>query len=160
MSPQEQELTMDQPVERIMVTDVGTVQVGTTVKEAAALMEHKGYGCLVVVSGNLAIGIVTERDIVHNITAEGIDPSKVLIQDIMSTPLITVTNKSTIRQAAEKMSTYEVRKMVITDTQGRLTGLVTAGDIAHWLAELKDFSDPALNAIARMKRKREEEPYG
>ena len=77
----------------------------------------------------------------------------------MSTPLITVRATATIREVAEKMCVYEIRKMVVTDDQGRLVGLVTAGDLANWLAEQKNYSDPALNAIARLKMSCDNGPY-
>jgi CBS domain-containing protein len=148
----------DQPVQTIMSDIVVGVDQDTQVKEAALLMRKKGYGCLIVVSGTTAMGIVTERDIVHKITAEGVNPSKVFIQDIMSTPLITVDVKATIRQVAEKMSEYGVRRIVVTEREGRLAGLVTAGDLAKWLAAQKDYLDPTLNAIARIRTGKG--PYG
>jgi CBS domain-containing protein len=137
-----------------MAENVVGIDQNTTVKQAASVMEQKGYGCLIIVSGSVAIGIVTERDFVHKIVAQGVDPSKVLIQDIMSTPLITVSKKETIRQTAENMCKYGVRRMVVVDESGRLAGLVTAGDLAKWLAGLKEYLDPTLNAMARIKTKR------
>ncbi len=159
MSTQKQEQPLERPVLEIMTSEVSVVEMWTTVRQAASLMAKSGCGCLVVVRGNLAVGIVTERDIVHKITAEGVDSEKVMIQHIMSTPLITVASNASIREAAEKMSTYEIRKIVVVDKVGKLVGLVTAGDLAHWLAELNQFSDPALNAIARLKMKGADGPY-
>ncbi|MHB1868742.1 MAG: CBS domain-containing protein [Nitrososphaerales archaeon] len=150
---------LKQSVELIMTSDVTAVQQDTAVRKAASIMAKKGFGCLIVVAGNLAVGIVTERDIVHKVTAEGIDPSKVLIQDIMSTPLITVDRKATLREAAEKISAYGVRGMVVTFENGKLIGLVTAGDFARWLAAQENYSDPALNAMARMRRGGIGSPY-
>ncbi len=148
----EESQPFEQPVSLIMTTNLVVVEEGTLVRKAASIMAEKECGCLIVVSGYLAVGIVTERDVVRKVTAEGIDPSKLLIQDIMTTPLITVTQKATIRETAEKMSTYGVRRMVVTDETGRLVGLVTAGGLAEWLASLKNYTDPTLNAIARVKR--------
>lgn len=137
-------------VEEIMVEDVPVVNVDENVKNVAALMEKKEYGCLIVVDADIAVGIVTESDIVLKVTAEGIDPSKVLVQDIMSSPLISVTNKASVRDAATKMSTFKVRKLVVTDEKGRLVGLVTSVDLAKCLSAQKNFSDVTLNALAKI----------
>ncbi len=137
-------------VGKIMVTDVPVVNVDKNVKEAAALMEKKDYGCLVVIDADIAAGIVTESDIVLKVTAEGVDPSKVLVQDIMSSPLIRVTNKASIRDVAEKMSTLKVRKIVVTDENGGIIGLVTAIDLAKWLSAKNNYSDLTLNALAKV----------
>ncbi len=142
-----------------MVTDVHVVRTKTTVKEAAAVMAKEGHGCVIVVRADIAVGIVTERDIVHKVTSEGVDPSKIRVEDIMSTPLITVTPEVTIMEAAEKMSSFEIRRIVVVGDNGRLVGLLTAGDIARWLAKQKDYSDPALNAIARLKMSSTGGPY-
>ena len=154
---------MDAPAEglvrSIMVTDVHTVWSATSVLETASIMEREGHGCVIVVDDNIAIGIVTERDIVHRVTASGIDPSKVRVQDIMSSPLITIPPGVTIKEAAQKMSAYEIRRIVVASEDGRLFGLLTAGDIAKWLAKQADYSDPALNAIARLKVPSAEAPY-
>ncbi len=150
------EQTQQHLAEEIMATDVLAVETGTTVKKAVELMVKKGSGCLVVLKNEAAVGIVTERDILNKITAEGVDPARVMIQDIMTAPLISVKTKSTISEVAEKMSTFQVRRTVVVDQKGELAGLVAAEDLAKWLARRNKYSDPALNAIARIKGG----PYG
>lgn len=145
-----QEVSLGVSVGEIMVTDVPVVEIGENVKEAASLMEKKGYGCLVVTDSGIATGIVTESDIVLKVTAEGVDPSKVLIQDIMSSPLISVTDDATIGDVAKVMSALKVRKVVVTDEDGALIGLVTTIDLAKWLSAKKNYSDLALNALAKI----------
>jgi CBS domain-containing protein len=147
-------------VQEIMASSVLTVDATATVKEAAILMSKKAYGCVLVVEGKHAIGIITERDIVRQITAEGVDPSKVRAADIMSTPLVTIPVDSTVMEAAERMSAYGIRRIVIVYDNGALAGLLTAGDLARWLAMQKGYSDAALNAIARLKKGGTGGPYG
>lgn len=151
---------LDQTLVRdVMVTDVHVVSPSMSVEETAAVMEKEGHGCVVVVDEGIAVGLVTERDIVHRITAAGVNPAKVRVQDVMSSPLITIAPEATIREAAEKMSAYEIRRIVVATEDGRLVGLLTAGDIAKWLAKRADYSDPALNAIARLKIPSADSPY-
>lgn len=143
-----------------MAAKVLTVDAAATVKDAAVLMSKRAYGCVLVVENNHAIGIITERDIVRQIAAEGIDPSKVQAADIMSTPLVTVTVNATVMEAAERMSAYGIRRIVVVHEDGALAGLLTAGDLAKWLAKQKNYTDSALNAIARLKKGGTGGPYG
>ncbi len=138
-------------VEDIMSTKVHSVDPSSSVKDVAQYMAKEGHGCVLVVSGQMAVGIITERDIVHKITAEGIDPRKIRASDIMSTPLVTISPEATIGEAAERMSSFGIRRIVVTDKSGGLLGLLTAGDLAKWLAEEKGYADATLNAIARLK---------
>ena len=150
----------EEGVEEIMVESVLTVEATATVRDAAVLMSKKEHGCVLVVEGKHALGIITERDIVRQITAEGVDPSKVRAADIMSAPLVTIPISSTIMEAAERMSAFGIRRIVVVHDNGTLAGLITAGDLARWLAMLKDYSDTALNAIARLKKAGTGGPYG
>jgi predicted transcriptional regulator len=83
---------------------------------------------------------------------------KVLVQDIMSTSIIDILSDATIADAAEKMSTFKVRKLAVTDNSGRLLGLLTTIDLAKWLSAQKNYSDMALNALAKLGP-REGGPY-
>jgi CBS domain-containing protein len=145
--------------EDIMATDVLTVEKGTSVKKAVELMAKKGLGCLVVLENETAVGMVTESDILNKITAEGVDPAFVMIQDIMTAPLISVQRKATIAEIAEKMSTFQVRRTIVVNQKGDMAGLVSSEDLAKWLARLNKYSDPTLNAVAGIKRNASS-PYG
>jgi len=132
-----------------MEENVQTIDLNANVKKGAAVMAKKGIGSLVVVQEGRAVGIVTERDLVSKIIADGLDPAKVLVRDIMSTPLITIQPDAKIAEAARLMNEYKIRRVVVTAADGSLAGIVTASDLARVLAERKDYSDTTLNAIAR-----------
>lgn len=146
-------------VRNVMSKKVVTVDGATTVKAGASLMARRKCSCLVVLQGGIAIGIVTERDLVRKILASGVDPSKVLISDVMSTPLVTIGSDSSVLEAAEKMSEYLIRRLAVVDGKGELVGLITAGDIARLLAKKKAYADSSLNAMARMKKGGTGGPY-
>ncbi len=151
--------TEEDLVEDVMAKQIVKMESEATVREAAALMERRRCSCLVVARGSIAVGIITERDLVRKVLAISVDPSKVLISDIMSTPLITIGPQATIIEAAEKMSEYLVRRLVVVDKSGALVGLITASDIARLLAKKKEYSDSTLNAIARMRKDGTGGPY-
>jgi len=142
-------MTPEELVKDVMEENVQTVDLDTNVKKSAAVMAKRGIGSLVVVQGGKAVGIVTERDLVSKVIADGLDPAKVLVRDIMSTPLITIRPDAKIAESAKLMSEYKIRRVVVTAADGSLAGIVTASDLARVLAERNDYSDTTLNAIAR-----------
>jgi CBS domain-containing protein len=141
----------DLPVSQIMLKEVPTTALDVSVKDAAAKMQKGDLSSLIVVDGLTAVGIVTEKDIVQKVAAEGFDPSKVLIEDIMSSPLITIKSNATVRLATEAMRTYKVRKIVVMDENDRMVGLVTSFELAKFCSAQNDYSDPAMNALAELK---------
>lgn len=153
-------MTQQEPkVSDLMVKSVMAVDLNTTVKDCAKSMAKRGVSCAVVTQSRNAVGIVTERDLVSKVLAEGIDSKNVLVRDIMSTPLITISPNATMTDAAELMAEYRVRRLVVIDQTGSLIGIVTAGDIARSLAEKHGYRDAMFNAIARYKEGMEGGPY-
>ena len=151
--------TKEQMVGDVMVKAVMSVELNTSVKEAAKAMAKRGVSCAVIVQGGAAIGIVTERDLVSKILAEGIDPKNVLVRDIMSTPLITVQPEASLSEAAGVMAEYRVRRLVVVDRRGSLVGIITTGDIARHVAEEHGYREAMFNAMARYKEGVEGGPY-
>ncbi len=146
-------------VAEIMQKKVLAAEMNTTARECAKSMTKRGVGCAVVVQGKAAIGIVTERDLVSKVMADVLDPAKVLVRDIMSTPLITVTPEATMTEAAQLMAEYGIRRLVVIDREGALAGIVTAVDLGKVLAKKRGYEEAALNAIARVKEGQAGGPY-
>ncbi len=128
---------------------VMTVELNVNAKDCAKAMTKKGVSCAVITQGGSAIGIVTERDLVSKVLAESIEAKNVLVRDIMSTPLITIGPDAPLSGAAELMARYRVRRLVVVDQGGTLTGIITTGDIARSLAEKQNYREATLNAMAR-----------
>ena len=143
----------------IMQKNVLAVPLDTTARDCSKAMAKRGVGCAVIMGGGAAAGIVTERDLVAKVIADELEPKKVLVRDIMSTPLITVSVDSPITEAAKVMAQYRVRRLVVVGGQVELLGIITTGDIARSLAEKQDFKDENLNAMARLSEKPESGPY-
>jgi len=135
----------------VMQTKVHTVELNSNVKDCAKAMAKNKAGYAVVVESGRAIGIVTERDMVWKVIADTLNPSKVLVRDIMSTPLITIPPSATMMEAAKIMSEYKVRRLVVIDSTGNPSGIISSNDLARALAKNKGFSDDTLNAIARLE---------
>lgn len=135
-------MSVEEPIERIMVETVFAVKGDAAVGNAAALMTEKRVSCLPVSIGDGAIGMVTEKDIIQKVVAARKDPKKIKVKEIMSTPLILASSTITIREAAEKMLNNQIRRLVVADGEGKLAGLVTMTDIIRWIA--KQQGNPTL----------------
>ncbi len=143
----------------LMQKAVLAVDLNTNASDCAAAMSRRGVSCCVVTEAGSAVGIVTERDLVAKVLADSLDPKKVLVRDIMSTPLITLGPDASVTEAAGMMTEYKVRRLVVVDSSGSLLGILTAGDLARNLAQKHDYKEPTYNALARAKDGFEGGPY-
>jgi len=101
-----------------------TALFSDTVGSIAEKMFTNNIGSVIVISGGVPAGMVTERDIVKSIVRNHKDPTKTRAQEIMSTPLITIETNKTIRDAIEMMRDRNVRRLAVTKN-GRLVGVVS-----------------------------------
>jgi len=115
-------------IEEVMTKEPKTGRPDMTAQEAAKVMRKAQVGSLVVMDGKSPLGILTERDIMEKVVAEGKAASKVKVGDIMSEPLITVGPKDTVGEVAKKMSTMKVRRLPVVEN-GVLVGIVTENDM-------------------------------
>jgi CBS domain-containing protein len=149
----------EETVGSIMEKKVLVIDLNTSAKECAKAMAKRGVSSAVVVQSGTALGIVTERDLVSKVMSDALDATKVLVRDIMSTPLITVAPEATVTKAAEIMAEYRIRRLVVIDSTGSLTGIITSGDIARMLAEKHGYREATFNAMARFNEGVEGGPY-
>lgn len=91
-----------------------TVDESDTAQQAAKKLRNSNVSSLLVVDGGgKYVGIITERDLVRRVCAKDVSSSKVIIQNIMSTPLITVDSSSLLREAANLMIRNKVRHLLV-----------------------------------------------
>jgi len=136
-------------VQKIMTTlPLQTAPPTASVRMIAEQMKAQQKGAVVIVDGkNSPLGIITERDVVRRVVAEGGDPSKVTALDVMSHPIISVDPEVSIYDAALVMTKYRIRRLpAVRDNV--LHGIVTATDLARYLYE-KNKQDPTLQAMSR-----------
>ena len=108
----------------------------TTALAAAKLMRKHHVGALVVVDGlesNRPVGIVTDRDLVLALMAEGLDPEVFTAGDIMSVELVTASAALDAMDAVQLMRANRLRRIVIVDDDGRLAGIVSMEDLLELL---------------------------
>jgi CBS domain-containing protein len=129
-----------------MTTNVITIGVNRTVLEAAKLMHQQDVGDLVVMDGVEAKGIVTERDLVRRVMAQK-KPFDAKVSEVMSDPLITIDEDSSLRAAARTMIKYKIRRLPVTK-EDELVGIIATSDFARHLSK-KSFSEVMLAAMTR-----------
>jgi len=108
-------------------TAVWTVAPEATVYEAILRMAEKGVGALVV-GDEQVLGVISERDYARKVILKGKSSRETRVQDIMSTPAITVTPEHTVEECLEIITQNRIRHLPVVE-QGRLAGLVTIGDL-------------------------------
>jgi len=123
------------PILEIMSKSPVTVRTEVSVAEAARLMRDRGVGSLVVLDGDAPVGIVTERDMVAKVIAQGKNALEMKIADVMSTPLVSIHPHMEVAEAAAKMAKLQIRRLAVLDG-GKLVGLVTENDIIHLWPQL------------------------
>ncbi len=109
-------------------TNVIAVTPDQTVLDAAHLMNEKGIGGVVVMTGSKLVGIFTERDIMRRVVAAMRDPATTLIGDVMTAECMTITADVQIAVCRAMMSSKRVRHFPVVHDEG-LVGMVTSGDI-------------------------------
>jgi CBS domain-containing protein len=121
-------------VRDVMTRNVIVIDPERTVLEAAKRMAAKKIGGLVVVRYGRPIGLVTDRNILWKVTSTGTSPEKVLVRDIMTSPVATVSPLTTLRAAARVMIDKKTRWLVVTRLD-KVEGIITASDLTWGFLE-------------------------
>lgn len=117
-------------IKDVMTRTVETVRPDTTVQEAAAKMKSLNVGPMPVVDGDRVGGIVTDRDIVVRAVADGRDPRTTAVRDVMTAEVVSCNEDDDVKDAARTMKERQVRRLLVTDRDQRLKGIVSLGDLA------------------------------
>jgi len=110
-----------------------------SVLEVAQLMRNHHVGDLIVAetrNGRLEpLGIVTDRDLVVKVLAEGVSAETLRAADLMTRELITVAEAGAVHEAIERMRAEGVRRLPVVGADGALVGVLSADDVTEFLAE-------------------------
>jgi len=115
-------------VEEIMSRNPRTASSDITAQSAAKIMKQEDVGSLIIIEDGAAVGMLTEKDLVQKIVAAGRSPSKVIIANIMSTPLITIGPTESVADAAKRMANLKLRRLPVVKDE-KLVGVLTENDL-------------------------------
>ena len=105
-------MEFDITVSEVMSTPVETVKLNATAYDAANILKNRDIGCLVVVDDAMRpVGIITEKDLVHKVVARNLKSKEVLIKDIVSQKLISISPKATIIEAEKLMAKKNIKRL-------------------------------------------------
>ena len=120
-------------VKDIMTKAIISVTNDTTVFQVAKMMEQGGIGAVLVKKNDNLSGIITDRDYATKIVAHNLS-TDTPVEQIMSSPLITINFDESISAAAERMTNKKIRKLAVTDN-GNIIGLITSTDLVTQLTK-------------------------
>lgn len=139
-------------IKELMTRDVEYLAPADTIEAAARMMGDYDVGSVPVIADGRVVGIVTDRDVVVRGVAAGFDVRDGRVGDIMTSEVIHCHEEDAIEDAARLMEQYRIRRIVIIDDAGRLSGIVALADLAErtGAAEkvLREVSRPVVGPIA------------
>ncbi len=117
-------------VNDVMTRTVETIGPDATLEQAAARMNERGIGALPVRDGDRLIGMITDRDITVRAMAKGLDPAQATVREAMTQGVIVCHQVQTIRDAADLMERYRIRRLPVLNNEDHLVGIVSLDDLA------------------------------
>jgi len=115
-------------VRDLMVSSVVTIEPATSIVEAARLMIQQEKGPLPIVEGESSVAMVTDRDIIARVVAEGRDPNSVTVEDIATHELVTIGPDQDVNEARQLMDQHELDRILVVEGD-RLVGIISEADI-------------------------------
>lgn len=138
---------------QVCTRPVVTVSPETTAHEAAHRMWTRRVGALVAVDGTGApLGILTDRDIVVKVVAQGKDPARVQVRELLRRPPTVIREDQGILDATRLLSRRGVRRLPVVDAAGRLVGIVSLDDLLMLLgSEMAHIAAALASELGRKK---------
>ncbi len=131
---------LDDSVERILRqkgSAVFSISPDATVYEALETLEKRNVGALLVMAGDSLVGLLSERDYVRKVKLKGHSSSDLRVEEIMSSPVVTVTLAATVDECMHSMTNKRCRHLPVLD-QGKVVGVLSIGDLVNWIMTVQD----------------------
>jgi signal-transduction protein with cAMP-binding, CBS, and nucleotidyltransferase domain len=123
-----------------------SVTVGTSLFATLEKMNQKKVGAILVTENEKIVGIWTERDLMQDILKEGFDLKTALVEDYMTTQLISAPHTDTVFNLMDKFLGLRVRHLLIEEA-GNIIGLVSGGDVMKCVIHEKNAELRQLNSM-------------
>ena len=121
------------------VHEVATITADKTIYDCARQMRLEHVGSLVVVNDDQTpLGMITDRDIAIEVVARNLDPMKLTVRDVMTTPVVTAGPSESMVVALARMREFGVRRLPIIDEEGKLVGVISNSNLVEELSSLLD----------------------
>jgi CBS domain-containing protein len=121
-------------IQDVMSQNPSTCESSASVADAARVMASQEVGPIPVVESGRLVGVVTDRDLVVLVLAEGRDPQSTTVGEVASTDLVTVSPEAGLDEALALLARHQVRRLPVVEGE-QLVGIVAQADVAR---EAKD----------------------
>jgi CBS domain-containing protein len=111
---------------------VQAVAPDTFVYDAIKLMADRNIGCVLVMDGDLLLGILSERDYTRKVVLQGRSSKTTTVREIMTRDVICVTPKHGVEETLRLITENRVRHLPVTEA-GQVIGLISIGDLVKWV---------------------------
>ncbi|MDH3346222.1 MAG: CBS domain-containing protein [Kiritimatiellaceae bacterium] len=118
--------------------DILSVPSDATVFDTIERMAQRSAGTALVIDGDEFVGILSERDFIRKVYLKKEYGKGMLVKEIMSTSLTTVTSDDELEDCMGIMTSKRIRHLPVVDA-GKVVGIVSIGDIVKYMVEEKDF---------------------
>jgi len=116
-------------VKDAMISRVVTARPSQTVLEGAKIMKKEDVGSLILCEGNNPLGIVTREDVIDKVAARDLQPSKVTLKEVMTSPIISTTPDADLADVARLMVKHGYERIPVT-SMGKLIGIISDREVA------------------------------
>jgi CBS domain-containing protein len=126
----------------IMTRNPTTCAATATAQAAALIMSEEDVGVVPVVDEqDRLMGVVTDRDLCLDVIAGGKNPQEIRIREVLHADLVTCRPEDDIERCLEQMKSHQIRRIPITDEDGRCVGIISQGDIALKVRQAEEVHD-------------------
>ena len=118
--------------------DVIRIEGDATVFDAVKAMVEANVGALLITEGEQITGIFTERDYLRRIAVEGRRSRDTIVSDVMSSPVLVVTQETTVEEAMALMTDKRIRHAPVVDESG-LVVIISIGDLVKFTSKQQSY---------------------
>lgn len=137
----------------VMTRRVEVVRPDATLQEAAQKMKELDVGPIPVCDGDRLQGMLTDRDITIRAIADGKDPTRTRVSEVMTPDVVYCFEDQEVAEASRLMQEHQIRRLIVLNREKRLVGIVSLGDLAtepgaqdEASDALEEISEPATRA--------------
>jgi len=131
-------------VRDVMTKEPRVVRRDTSVQEVVATMNKYDISSIIVVEEKRPIGIVTHKDIISKLVQARIPPDAVTAREIMTSPVVTIKEETSLDEAARLMSKKHIKKLIVTRNNNELVGIITSSDLVREAPKTTELLDQLL----------------
>ncbi|MFA6237966.1 MAG: CBS domain-containing protein [Bacteriovorax sp.] len=135
-------------VKECMTSHVELGDPEMTLLKAAQKMRDGDFGILPIQENDRLVGMLTDRDLVIRGMAEGKDPQKAKVRDVMTESVLYCFEDQTLEEVAENLAENQIRRLPVLNRKKRLVGILSLGDLAESL-EKPDNIEETLTQICK-----------